>query len=51
MPNPQAQQTAQQLRQALDRIVQVKNDPAQIQQAVNQAKQQIEQLVQALEQD
>jgi len=37
---------AQQVKQALDKITQAKNNPEQVQQAVNDAKQKLDQLIQ-----
>lgn len=44
------QQTAQQVRQALDKITQNKDNPQKVEQAVNEAKQQVEKLVQEAQQ-
>ena len=42
---------AVQLRQALDKIAQIKNNPEQLQQAINDAKAKVDHLVQQAEQD
>lgn len=44
------QQTAQQVRQALDKITQNKDNPQKVEQVVNEAKQQVEKLVQEAQQ-
>jgi hypothetical protein len=46
MPQHDATQAGQQLKQALDKIAQAKDNPQQIQQMVNDAKAKVDQLVQ-----
>ena len=46
-----AQQTAQQIKDALDKIAQAKSNPEQVQQLVNEAKTKLDQFVQQATQD
>jgi len=50
MGNPNLQAAAQQVKDALDKIANAKNDPAAVQQAINDAKAKVDQLVQQSEQ-
>jgi predicted outer membrane protein len=45
------QDAGQQVNQALDKIMQAKDNPQQLQQAVNDAKQKVQQLIQQAQQN
>ena len=50
MGNQNLKAAADQVKQSLDKITQAKNDPAQVQAAINEAKQKVDQLCQQADQ-
>ena len=50
MSTQNLRETGNQVKAALDRITQAKNDPAQVQQAVTEAKSKIDQMIQQSDQ-